>query len=643
MQTDEYLFWASKLNDNGEAELALSVLEKGLQHFPESKELWAYKSAIAGNYNYSCIQNQTTAEAATLFNDKNELFSIEYDRAKSISKKSAYECISASIKAGEIGHEIIFSKIKSIMEKCFPDVKEILEKIPALNILDYYLAMLQLYGHLENSEKELALLEGLVSFFDKTNVDHEVSQAIRSRRNAVLQKIPSSPPDKKTQPLIKEKPKVALCISGQFRVSIDELKQNIQYFTESCDCDIFIASWDRSHDIIPTDIFSPTWRPKVFARSLPNNFSGRVLTLSSKYFFKKFPSLIQFAKNYTEPEEISIDEIREELSPQGITISNEERFTNSIIARHNPASVDELNQYKMFFNIKTCNDLKRRYEKKHGFKYDLVVRMRPDSIFSGKFDPESYPMNPKNFYVNYLNVGRMADALGIACSETMDHYAQIWSIISKGVKQVKIPGFRRKLHPHTTIFDHMWLNGYNLVFKSIPPAPLKLPEEFKAAEIFSGVVQDISRRLKISEDDLLDLKAIIKDLKNELSDDNERLSSLLETVAAKTQNSELVKHLNTFIHTTAEQIEQKDITKPNKTNNCNVYTNIELSEITKYLQNYLINSHNNISDILPLIQFLTNQNKNEARELTLKLISICKSKGQFETASTLLHYVSSNL
>ncbi|SMF05579.1 hypothetical protein [Desulfovibrio gilichinskyi] len=640
MQIDEYLFWSLKLNENGEAELALLVLEKGLQHFPESKELWAYKSAVAGSYNYSYIQKQATAEAATLFNDKNELFSIEYDKALSISKKSAYEYISSSIKAGEVVHEVIFSKIKSIMEKCFPDVKEILEIIPALNILDYYFAMLQLYGHLENREKELALLEGLVAFFNKTSVNHEVSQAIRSRHKAVLQKISSSLSDENTQPLIKKRPRVALCISGQFRVGLDELKQNIGYFTESCDCDIFIASWGKSHDIIPSDIFSPTWRPKVFARSLPNIFSGRVLTLSSKYFFKKFPSLIQFAQNYTEPEEISIDEIREELNPQGVTISNEERFTNSIIARHNPASVDELNQYKMFFNIKTCNDLKRRYEKKHGFKYDLVVRMRPDSIFSGKFDPESYPISPENFYVNYLNVGRMADALGIGCSETMDHYAQIWSIISKGVGQVKIPGFRRKLHPHTTIFDHMWLSGYNLVFKSMPPAPLKLPEEFKAEEIFPGVVQDISKRLEISEDDLLDLKAIVADLKNELSGNNARLSLLLETAAAETQNSDLKKQLNAFIHTEDKQI---NITNQHRINSHTTYNNIELSDITKYLQNYSTNSHNNISDVLPLIQFWTDQNKDEAREITLKLISICKSKGRFETASNLLHYVSSNL
>jgi hypothetical protein len=52
-----------------------------------------------------------------------------------------------------------------------------------------------------------------------------------------------------------------------------------------------------------------------------------------------------------------------------------------------------------YLRQKKCNELRKQYETEHGFKYDAVVRLRSDMIFTFKLDLQGYNFGGNNLYV----------------------------------------------------------------------------------------------------------------------------------------------------------------------------------------------------------------------------------------------------
>ena len=90
------------------------------------------------------------------------------------------------------------------------------------------------------------------------------------------------------------------------------------------------------------------------------------------------------------------------------------------------------NVARMFYRIYACNVLRKRYEEQHGFKYDFVVRCRPDihllqpiSFQDLRDDMLYIPQLCSLCFVQDAYVG-IQDQVAIGSGELMDIYANVF-------------------------------------------------------------------------------------------------------------------------------------------------------------------------------------------------------------------------
>jgi|LakMenE01Jun11ns_1017448.scaffolds.fasta_scaffold9954871_6 hypothetical protein len=130
--------------------------------------------------------------------------------------------------------------------------------------------------------------------------------------------------------------KVAVCLSGQTR-SLEKTWQSIQEFlVEPYQSDIFVHTWHDSPGV--------------------SNTSLRCLDNVDNFFGDKIVS--------------SLYESHKDVSPYLKSASKE-------------------NQSSMFYSILACNELKKSFETKNSFKYDLVIRSRMDCLFHQEIEKSS--------------------------------------------------------------------------------------------------------------------------------------------------------------------------------------------------------------------------------------------------------------
>lgn len=89
----------------------------------------------------------------------------------------------------------------------------------------------------------------------------------------------------------------------------------------------------------------------------------------------------------------------------------------------------------MFYKIKSCNDLKIKYEQDNNFKYDIVVRSRPDLLFKHdiKFEPSQGITT--SAYGNFAGVN---DQFAYGNSIDMDVYCNMYDNITSVLENYNI-------------------------------------------------------------------------------------------------------------------------------------------------------------------------------------------------------------
>ncbi len=197
-----------------------------------------------------------------------------------------------------------------------------------------------------------------------------------------------------------KKLRAAICISGQLRTykqCFDNLKRNI---IDKFDSDVFIQTWDEvgashkeSHDkkeMVNGEILMKMYNPKkLIIEKQPENASDVL-------FGKKVPNSLK---------EIQPIHYRSALS--------------------------------MFYQIYSCNDLAIQYAKDNHINYDIVIRVRPDSMF---LEPiPSYLLkqviSSKNivFFADYAIRRRyqVCDKFAFGDIEGMKKYSNVWNEIEE--------------------------------------------------------------------------------------------------------------------------------------------------------------------------------------------------------------------
>lgn len=180
--------------------------------------------------------------------------------------------------------------------------------------------------------------------------------------------------------------KIAVCFNGQLRTAESASSNLIKYFGEYFNnIDFFIHTWTHNSVRVPFNInLEPEADVKV--------------------------------------DNIEIEKIISLYHPINYIIENSEVYYRRIQEKYGSTG-DLVNFWHSFYY---SNTLKKVYEKLNNFKYDVVVRLRPDAIFP----PDRFFVNDlKEFYEDknsfYLQE-RFGDALQISNSVNMDIAADFY-------------------------------------------------------------------------------------------------------------------------------------------------------------------------------------------------------------------------
>ena len=114
------------------------------------------------------------------------------------------------------------------------------------------------------------------------------------------------------------------------------------------------------------------------------------------------------------------------------------------------------NVLRMFFAIRRCGDLKVEVERKEGFVYDVVFRVRTDTTVSNHFDLSLYqPMLDKFVVFPWAGHwrGGLNDQFAFSSSANMDVYASIWDHIVDHCTN------NCPFHPETLVKYHLMKMG----------------------------------------------------------------------------------------------------------------------------------------------------------------------------------------
>ncbi len=131
-----------------------------------------------------------------------------------------------------------------------------------------------------------------------------------------------------------------------------------------------------------------------------------------------------------------------------------------------------LNTYLMFKKIYLCNKYKIKYEQDNNFKYDLVVRIRPDLLLSCSIP--KLILGEKTIYYPELTISMYkygikffstyTDQLAFGNSSSMDIYADIYKFFLKILKE------KRKVIPEQVVEDYIKykkINSHYIFYKYI--------------------------------------------------------------------------------------------------------------------------------------------------------------------------------
>lgn len=182
--------------------------------------------------------------------------------------------------------------------------------------------------------------------------------------------------------------KVAVCLSGQIR-SFNYVRQSLKdHLIDPYNCDVFCHCWHKHDD-----------------SAYKNDFNDHDTTPYGKYTDYDITDVVNFLK----PISFCFD------YP---TFSE--------------------NTKSMLRSITRSNDLKKEYERVNNFKYDVVVRVRWDLLYSEKINLHNCAEKQVYLMDRPGGCGGINDWFAYGNSNTMDTYAKVYND-NEGTERIKQP------------------------------------------------------------------------------------------------------------------------------------------------------------------------------------------------------------
>ncbi len=186
--------------------------------------------------------------------------------------------------------------------------------------------------------------------------------------------------------------RVAICLSGELRYFNNELvHRGFETFIQKHNPDIFVSTWDHVGISMNHQYINPFDQKEVQLQ----------LEDETKQVYKSLKGVRM--ENYNN----WVSNVDEEISGILKDPSYDYRTVNS---------------FAQLYKLYQANELKAQYEATHGFKYDVVIRSRPDNLFVD--DLKLHEIEPNTIYnINFQGnfyPNRIYDILFYGDSASMD-------------------------------------------------------------------------------------------------------------------------------------------------------------------------------------------------------------------------------
>lgn len=189
--------------------------------------------------------------------------------------------------------------------------------------------------------------------------------------------------------------KLAILLTGHIRSFKKNYDSFVKYIIEPHDTDIFIHTWD-----------------------LYNGVSGNHPKLLPEETEKID---IEFLKKLN-PKELIIEkweDVEPEIKWSDEYFTKKQSYDTPIIT------------LSLFRKMYLCNELKKKYEKENNFKYDVVLRTRPDLLYSRNFIDESDDFENIIYTPVYCSFNIISELTAYSSSENMDIYCDVYNNLKK--------------------------------------------------------------------------------------------------------------------------------------------------------------------------------------------------------------------
>lgn len=212
--------------------------------------------------------------------------------------------------------------------------------------------------------------------------------------------------------------KIALCFSGQPR------------FVNEC-ANSIITNLIHGYDV---DVFAHLWFD-LKLQNEPYKYGG-----DGNWQFQRISAnaVQDFQKLYN-PKDMLIEESRL-FCDKNISMhpTRSRYFAGSFDEKKEPNYEFRVinNNISYFYSLSEANRIKKAFEYKNNFKYDVVVRCRTDTICKQKIYYENYDMSFLHFTnINNQPDGMVCDWFNFSSSENMDIFMNIFPVFTKIYKK----------------------------------------------------------------------------------------------------------------------------------------------------------------------------------------------------------------
>lgn len=219
--------------------------------------------------------------------------------------------------------------------------------------------------------------------------------------------------------------KTAFLIPGvlrDFESSLEKTKEHI--LSNLDDTDIFIHVWKNFDDL-----------KFVEERKTRKNVSG-VLEVNEYIRQLSISEIKKIINKYVTPTKLIFQ------NQNDIKGLNNERFDEYIKDTKKRGIPVSANLLPHLYKIYRCNQLRKSYEKKYDFKYDVVFRSRTELNFKNKFPIEILEnLDDKSIYIpNWRGkvsdeLGRVNDTFAVGTSEVMNIYCNLYIKLEEYLKE----------------------------------------------------------------------------------------------------------------------------------------------------------------------------------------------------------------